>query len=437
MFGELSEEQKLEKNVVKIFGEDKYRYLSGILMFGDRQISDKIPTACTNGRDELYGREMVKKLSDAELRYVIVHEAKHKAYMHLITWDNLNKIDSPLANKAMDYVINLELEDENKDDKFCVMPKGEYQGLLDERFRNMDTAQVFKILRQEQEDEDGNGDGSGQCRGEDGDDETEGQGQGQDQGQGSDSDSGGSDTENQGQNGFDEHDWEGAQGLTDEEATELKKGVDAAIRQGVMAAGKGSGTDNQNVKDILQPQVDWREVLRAFATVHCSGNDYATYSRPNRRYLHTGLVFPSGISETLEEICVMPDMSGSCWSVLDYWAAEIKNICEVVKPDRLRVLYWDDAVPQDEVYEMHELDKFVSSTKPKGGGGTDPEILPKYIKEKGYKPTAGVVLTDGIIFNGWGEWDIPVLWCVLDNRNVQPDCGQTVHIKSTDLIKGI
>ena len=233
MFGELTEEQKLEKNVVRIFGEDKYRYLSGILMFGDRQISDKIPTACTNGRDELYGREMVKKLSDAELRYVIVHEAKHKAYMHLITWDNLNKIDSPLANKAMDYVINLELEDENKDDRFCVMPKGEYQGLLDDRFRNMDTAQVFKILRQEQEDEDGSGDGSGQCRGEDGDDETEGQGQGQ----GSDSDSGGSGTENQGQNGFDEHDWEGAQGLTDEEATELKKGVDAAIRQGVMAAG--------------------------------------------------------------------------------------------------------------------------------------------------------------------------------------------------------
>jgi Mor family transcriptional regulator len=38
---------------------------------------------------------------------------------------------------------------------FAVMPKdaeGNNIGLLDEKFRNMDTAQVYKILKQEQED---------------------------------------------------------------------------------------------------------------------------------------------------------------------------------------------------------------------------------------------------------------------------------------------
>ena len=54
-----------------------------------------------------------------------------------------------LANAACDYVINLELNDEN-DDGFAVMPSGDYQGLVDERFRGMDSAQVFDILLSEQ-----------------------------------------------------------------------------------------------------------------------------------------------------------------------------------------------------------------------------------------------------------------------------------------------
>ena len=71
---QLTIEQRLSKAVVDIMGNEKYVALAGILMIGDRTVEDDVPTACTNGRDEMYGREFVSKLSDPELRFVILHE---------------------------------------------------------------------------------------------------------------------------------------------------------------------------------------------------------------------------------------------------------------------------------------------------------------------------------------------------------------------------
>ena len=42
---------------------------------------------------------------------------------------------------------------------------------------------------------------------------------------------------------------------------------------------------------------------------------------------------------------------------------------DTVTPNWVRMLYWDTKVCSDEKYEQHELDDFVKSTKPKGGGG--------------------------------------------------------------------
>jgi len=156
---ELTEEQRLTKSVVKIMGETKYTALAGVLMIGTKTIEDGVPTACTNGRDCKFGREFVAKLTDVELRFVVLHEEYHKLYRHMKTWRHLWKKNAMLANMAMDYVINLKIMDENKDG-FAVPPKGV---LVDERFRDMNTAQVFDILDAEQppEGEDGGGEDSG------------------------------------------------------------------------------------------------------------------------------------------------------------------------------------------------------------------------------------------------------------------------------------
>ena len=110
----LTAEQRIEKCHIDLMKSPDFVAYSGILMIGECKVKDDLPTACTNGRDVYYGRKFVESLNDSDLRGVILHEAKHKMYRHMATWKHLNKINPQKANKACDYVINLELVDEGK-----------------------------------------------------------------------------------------------------------------------------------------------------------------------------------------------------------------------------------------------------------------------------------------------------------------------------------
>ena len=392
---ELSVEQRLSKAVVDIMGNPKYVALAGVLMIGDRTVRDDIPTACTNGRDEMYGRDFVTGISDAELRFVVLHECYHKLYRHLTTWRHLYEQDALLANMACDYVINCKITDDNTDG-FAVMPS---MGLLDPKYRGWDSAQVYNILEQDQDESGGDGGG-----------------------------------DNSSPQGFDDHDWEGAQELSADEQRELARDIDEAIRQGALIAGKmGSGGD-RDLEELLKPQVDWREVLREFITSTCTGSDYSTWRRPNRRYVATGHYLPSGITEQVGELVIAIDTSGSIGSAeLTRFLSEVKGICDTVHPERIRLLYWDTTVCADETYDTHELDNLTSSTKPAGGGGTSVDCVPEYITKHNINAQAAIVLTDGHLYGGWGTWSIPLLWCIIDNDRAKPDCGKTVHVKAREL----
>ena len=414
---QLNAEERLSKAIVAVMGSPKYTALAGVLMLGEKTIDEDVPTACTNGRDEKYGRAFVDELTDAELRGLLLHENYHKLYSHLTTWRHLYDINPQLANVACDYVINLKIMDDNKDG-FATLPEG---GVVDERFRGMDSAQVFNLLRKEQATQPPGGSG-----GSDSQDNESGSGSGQADG-----------LENgtlQSGAGLDQHDWDGAQELSDEEKRELARDIDEAIRQGALAAGKMGGTGNRDLDQLLQPQVDWREVLREFVQATCAGSDYSTYSRPNRRLMSQGIYMPSGISERVEELVIAIDTSGSIGqSELTEFLSEVKGVCDTVKPNKVRLLYWGCSVVGDESYDMHELEQLTTSTKPKGGGGTDVNCVTQYMAKKSIKPQAAIVLTDGYLFGGWGEWTCPVLWTILDNEHALADVGKTVHIKARDM----
>jgi len=398
MANQLTEEQRLTKAVVSIMGNPKYTALAGVLMIGNRNVVDdpSVPTACTNGRDEYYGREFVKQLNDAELRFLVLHEVYHKLYRHLTTWRHLYDQNPELANIACDHVINIKLVDDNKDN-FASMTGILANACYDRRYVGMDSAQVYNSLREE----------------------------------GGDDGSGGSESLPK---GFDVHDWESASEMDAEEVRELAREIDEAVRQGALVAGKlGSGGD-LGLEDLLQPQINWRESLREFVQTTCAGSDYSTYSKPNRRYLSSGIYMPSGISEQVGELVLAIDTSGSIGQQeLSAFLTEVKEICDTVHPERVRLLYWDTKVCRDEKYDVHELDGLVKSTKPAGGGGTNVECVTDYIRDNNINAQAAIVLTDGHLYGGWGQWTMPVLWCVMDNDNAKPDVGKTVNIKSRDM----
>jgi len=433
---QLTAEQRIAKAYVAITSKDRYMPLAGVLSIGNKTVSDDIPTACTNGRDELYGRAFVDSLTDAELRFLMLHECYHKMYRHLTTWKHLHDKNHGTANQACDYNINGKLVDENKDDDFATMPRdadGKYMGLFDEKFREgngwMDTAKIFNILDDGNDDGEGgnggNGEGDGPKGEGDGDGEGEGEGDGRGRGRG----------KGRGQGkGFDEHDWEGANELSDEEKKELEKDIDIGIRQGSMTAGKLGSNGNRNLDELMQPQVDWREVLREFVQTTCTGSDYSTWKRPNRRYIGADIYMPSGITERIDELVLAIDTSGSISdTAVALFLSEVQSICTTVKPEKVRVLYWGHEVVGDEVYELNELDTLVKSTKVRGGGGTDVECVTAYMDAHKISPQAAVILTDGYLYGGWGKWVCPTLWCVLDNKSATPDTGKVVHIQTSKM----
>lgn len=400
---QLTAEQRLSKNITQIMGNPKYVALAGVLMIGEKGIKDDIPTACTDGKNDYYGRAFVDGLADSEFRFLILHETYHKLFKHLTTWDHLYKDDPKLANMACDYVINLMIADENRD-MFAVMPKdaeGNNIGLLDERFRNMDTAQVYKILKQEQEEKGGGGEGN---------EESEGA-------------------------GLDEHDWEGAQEMSAEEQRELAQEIDQAVRQGVLTAGKVGSGGNRAIDQLLQPEVNWREVLRDFITETCRGNDDSTWRQPSRRHLAMGMLRPSGITERVGELVIAIDTSGSIGQYeLTKCLSEIKGVCDTVRPESVRILYWDTKVCSDELYgdvpnARASLEQLTQTTKPQGGGGTRVQCVPDYIQQNNINAQAVIVLTDGYLGGDWGAWTMPLLWGILDNKSAKPTIGKTLHIK--------
>jgi predicted metal-dependent peptidase len=387
----LTAEQRLQKAVMSIMAHDKYVGLSSVLMIGDRTVDDTVPTACTNGRDETYGRAFVDGLNDAELRFLILHECYHKMYQHLTTWKHLYKKHPQIANAACDYVINIQLVDGDNGEGFIKMPD---VGLLDAQYRNMDSAQVFhKIYDSLPEGDDGRGVG----------------------------------------NSLDDHGWEEAEQLSEDEKGDLEREVEEAIRQGVLVAGKLGSGGARDLEALLKPQIDWRDVLREFISTTCAGKDFSTWARPNRRFVSAGVYMPSGISQSVGELVIAIDTSASIGQrELTTFLSEIKSVCDNVRPDRIRLLYWDTKVCADETYDHAETDTLVQSTKPVGGGGTDVSCVSEYMAEHKINPQAVIVFTDGYVFD-WGTWTCPILWAIYDFERAKPDCGKTVHIAKNKL----
>jgi len=395
MHVKLTAEQRLQKAVIDIMANPRYMALSGVMLIGKRVVVDQphsVTTAATDGRNEYYSREFVEHLKDSELRFLLLHEVYHKLYKHLINLRHLFNINPERANKATDFAINTQLVEENGD-KFATMTGLLTIGCYDHKYIGWDSVRIFRDLEE-------NGDG----------------------GEGG-----------EGGEGFDTHDWEGAKDMDPEERQQLSREIDEALRQGALAAGKlGTGGD-RDFGDLLQAQQDWREVLREFVQTTCSGHDYSTWRRPNRRYVAAGVYMPSGVSETIGEIVVAPDMSGSIGAAeIQRMLSEVKSIAETVKPEAVRLLYWDTTVCADERYEQSQLDTMIASTKPAGGGGTLVECVTSYMATENIKPQCAIVFTDGYLGGSWGEWTCPVLWVIVDNRNCKPPMGTTVHVNTGD-----
>ena len=385
--------------------------LASVMMMGTTKIVDDVPTACTDGVNELYGRAFIESLNDKGLGFTIMHESMHKLCRHLTVYHTLWTKDSRRTNMACDYWINGKLRLADPSGTLIMMPMkdGKPIGLDNPQYDGMTVKAIWDALE-----------GRGGKGGEQGEKGEEGEkGKGGEQGDG-------------GGGGFDDHDWKSAGELTKEQQEEIRRELDQAIRQGkaaAKAAGVGAGGLTIELDNLINPQVDWREQLREFVRSTCADKTTSSWRRPNRRFLHQDIYMPTMVGESIKELVVAVDVSGSMFDgTLGKVMSEVKGLTEAMSIDKVHVLYWDGKVEVHEEYDAASFKDWQQVSKPSGGGGTTPACIPLYLREKVITPDAVVVLTDGEV-GEWGVWELPVLWVISNKNTIVAPTGKTIQLK--------
>lgn len=390
---------------IRLMNHPETRMYSSVILLGKNEVVDTpdCPTAYTDGINKKYGAEFCSKLSTAELGGLVLHENGHVLLKHLPRHRDLMKEDPQLANIAMDYVVNL-LIDAIRDKSVAVLPKG---ALLDHEFKGHSVREVYEILRQREKSQPKPKPGEGQGQGQ------SGQGGGRPQ-------------------PLDVHDFDKVQEATPEQLKEISDAVDKCLHQMGIHAGRMGDEVPREIKEIMAPEVDWVEATREFVSEHAWGRDDSTWRKFKRKHLPDEIYLPDVHSESIDELIVACDLSGSVTGDVEKkLLSEVAHVAQTCQPKRLRVLWWDTKVRSEQVFEDN-FDQIVSLLRPMGGGGTTVSCVSQYMVQNGIDPDCLVVLTDGYVETDvkWEIANVPTLWLVTLNNDFVPPSGIKVRVNS-------
>ena len=395
-----TEESRLKKAHVKLLGHPETSLYSGVILMGKSGIEDRDITAYTNGVDKKYGRKFVASLDDAELRALVMHENLHVALKHVQRFDKEFRAEPHLINVSADYVVN-DIIKSFEDKTICSLPS---DALYDPKFHNWSVREVYNHLKKQSKDEDKD-----------------------DQGDGSESTQGRPNGKVKDMKTLDEHDFNDAQKMSPEEIASQAKKIDNALRQGSLLAGRMGAKIPRTIEELLEPKVNWREVLKEFVTNAVRGSDEFTWRKFNKRHVANDIYLPSMENDTIGELVIAIDTSGSIGGPeLTEFASELASICSVCNPNKVRVLWWDTQVHSCQTFDG-EYNNIASLLKPEGGGGTHVSCVSKYINDNKIKSEAVIVFTDGYVENEI-DWNIssPTLWLVTQRRDFPKTYGKVI-----------
>ncbi|MHC1636280.1 MAG: vWA domain-containing protein [Candidatus Methanospirareceae archaeon] len=322
-----------------------------------------IPTAATDGEYLYYNREWVSGLSDEELDFMIAHEVMHIALEHALRQGNRRKNK---WNAACDYAINPILVDAGLSKPIGV--------LYEEKFKGMSAEKIYNLLPDEEYPE-----------------------------------------------------WDILLEPRDRKEQEKLKQWKAHVAKAITAAkmrGKLPAGIEELIKDILQPKLNWREILRRLIVANFK-SDY-TWIPPNKKHIWNGLTLPAMKSEGIGTVIIGVDTSASISDEeLKQFFGEVQAILDTFDME-LYVVQHDAAVQK---YDVHYKGDVLNEVKVKGRGGTSHKPLFKWVEEQNLKPTCMICLTDAFSEFPDNPPSYPVLWAVTPKHGELPNWGEVVIIE--------
>jgi predicted metal-dependent peptidase len=341
-----------------------------------KDATEWLPTIATDGRYFYYNRDFVAALKDEEVVFGMGHEVLHCVYDHMDK-GRLGNRDPKLWNIANDYVINADLIDAGIGEKITLV-----EICYDWKYRGKVSEEIYDDLFEEAK-RNGrviNMDTFDEHIFRDGDSDDDGAGEGEDN--------------------------DGSKGpvrYTKAEKDQIRQEFQNAVVQAAKVAGAGnipSGV-RRLLQDLLNPQLDWRELL-AMQIQSVVKSDY-TYMRPSRKGLDAGLYLPGMDRETTIDVAIAIDMSGSITDEMGLdFLSEVNGIMSQYNDFNIRLWCFDTKVYNPTVITADTASDLLTYELA-GGGGTDFDVNFEYMKEQGLVPKKFIMFTDGYPWGSWGD----------------------------------
>jgi len=387
-------------------------------------------TAGTNGKFLWANPEFINSLTTEELMGLIEHEIWHLLGKHHLRQGNRNPRE---WNYSCDAAINPLIVKAGR-----TLPDG---GVWEESAITRKHGMIATVMNAEQihhalygnkppseeppetppGDDEGDDEGQGNPgnAGADGDpcddgDKSDGDDQGEGQGEGDGDDQGEGQGEGQGpQPGEWGQIMSATEGMDDDEIYQAEQDhmlmIDEIIKATEATIGRVPGGVLEVVEAEHNVKENWRASLARFVRDRCA--DDWTYRRPNRRAVHTGLYRPSRFSETIGELVIAVDTSGSVSTEeLEQFGAEIQSIVDDVKPSAVHLVKCHSRVWETSEYGPGDEIDWGRMVR----GGTEFKPVFKWVEQQNIDPVCLIYLSDlEVCLDDYPkEPDYPVLWVV-------------------------
>lgn len=366
--------------------------------------SDWIPTAATDGKHLYYNVDFFSKLDKKETEFVVAHEVMHCVYDHMT---RRGSRDPRLWNCAGDYIINWELDQQ----KIGRMPTF-IQCLYDPKYANQAAEEIYESLKQDQED------GKG-------DDKMDSFDTHLDPDQGKKSGAG---EDGEGEAGSDPTGKGGQIPMSEDERAVIGDEIKQAVMQAAKVAGAGNcpAGVKRLLKDLTEPQMDWREILNCQIQSALKA-DY-TFARPNRKSWASGIYLPGNDNDFKLEVAIAIDTSGSISErMLRDFLGEIQGIMEQFLEFEITLWCFDTAVHNPQKFTSDNLDE-ICEYDIQGGGGTEFDVNWDYMKDVDLDPNRLIVMTDGYPWSSWGDENYcDTVFLVHGNKSIVAPFGMTCY----------
>jgi predicted metal-dependent peptidase len=348
-------------------------FYTSILFSLKQTFTEELPTAATDGKELLINPEFFWDLPANQRIALLAHEVLHVALDHM---HRRGKRDPKLWNVAADYVINDALAQ-----AYYTLPAG---ALLDSKYRNMSTVQVYNLLdkKTDQEKQQLTGNCAMDIQYPTGDADTD---------------------------------------VTEESVNDIIMRATSQAKMMGQAPGSVPGEIDIMLQNTLSPPLPWYTILQNFL-VSYSKDDY-TFRKPNKRFM-PHYYLPTAYSEAICDLAICVDTSSSVTDgEFNDFITKIAEIQRVMNPKKITVVSFDTAIKNVQTVDAGENP--FKKLKFKGRGGTRISPVHKWIAEN--KPTVTIVFTDGEFSQSApADRSLPLVWLIYNNPSWKSEHHQRV-----------